>query len=639
MNYKDNVYNMDNGGHPAWDVCCTGLMIDTHEYVGYVDRNVCIDRLCLLGRSGVENIMQRNKEYVDVRGLSHRHTVSWDPGVAESRPLAVCNDCLCSISLFRTVMSLSYDWDEVFGWIGHDEGYDCSPAEALGYLSRCLYSPLVMDRMTQYLTEIKVLGWSFVLRETMNTGARRCVCTHGTPPGVFSAGRISLTLIGHRASVGGSVGCADWSRADGTVDISPGGFWIDYIRPGLEDGQSIVAVPVTGSLVSSTLFSCRDVICTAGSTLNWTFCGTDWVLPAGYQVLLQKIAEHWTMYANGFSVVDNRAGIMFGVELHVSWDAPEAVVDVSSVGVVPLRSIPDVIGLVGRRETAVESRVLQGRDTRSVRVLVPDCRGLDQNFHDVTIVDMGELPESHVSLPELSDVMHKWPPAVINHMMWWQRDLEEMRKAAKVKFRQKHPSPCTFCGTLIRCDMYRHVACCHLELAQLWRCPVSWCTVWKGTPQDLMDHIRGAHNVPGEIRKVSLETFFPPWTVTRQVYTDSLTSRHSGISNDVLLFSDIGLSLVHHYRVHKRGLPHVAFRRNNLSQLRALLPLPTVLTLCVPRLDRPDARLVTGGQYGSWSRLYGTLLYSRYRTRWLWRGWWCSIVVPHCCRYRWTLVV
>ena len=64
----------------------------------------------------------------------------------------------------------------------------------------------------------------------------------------------------------------------------------------------------------------------------------------------------------------------------------------------PLRNVPDVIGLVGHRESAVESRVLQGRDARSVQVLVPDCRGLDQNFHDVTIVDMGELPESHVSL-------------------------------------------------------------------------------------------------------------------------------------------------------------------------------------------------------------------------------------------------
>ena len=171
------------------------------------------------------------------------------------------------------------------------------------------------------------------------------------------------------------------------------------------------------------------------------------------------------MDANGFSVVDNRAGITFGVELYVPWDAPEAVVDVSSAGVVPLRNVPDVIGLVGRRESAVESRVLPGRDARSVRVLVPDCRGLDQNFHDVTIVDMGDLPESHASMPELSDLMHKWLPAVINHMMWRQRELEEMHKAAKVKYQQKHPSPCTFCGTLIRCDMYQHVARCHLELA------------------------------------------------------------------------------------------------------------------------------------------------------------------------------
>ena len=132
-----------------------------------------------------------------------------------------------------------------------------------------------MNRMTQYLTQIEVLGWSLVHRETMYTDARRCVCICGTPLGSFSAGRISFALIGRRSSGGGSVGCADWSRVDGVVDISPGGFWIDFIRPGLENGQSIVAAPVTGSLVSSTLFGCRDVICTAGSTLNWTFCGMD----------------------------------------------------------------------------------------------------------------------------------------------------------------------------------------------------------------------------------------------------------------------------------------------------------------------------------------------------------------------------
>ena len=201
---------------------------------------------------------------------------------------------------------------------------------------------------------------------------------------------------------------------------------------------------------------------------------------------------------------------------------------------------------------------------------------MDQNFHDVTIVDMGDVPESPISIPELLTMSQQWPPAVISHMGWRQQELEGMRAAAKQHFRQSRPSRCIYCGIWIKCDMYRHVARFHLDLAQLWRCPVSWCTVWKGTPQDCMDHIRGVHDVPWEIKLASLEQYLPPWTVTRKVWSDSLTAQHSGISTDVLLFSDIHLSLVHHHRIHKRGLQHIAFRRNYLSQLRALLPLQVV---------------------------------------------------------------
>ena len=71
-----------------------------------------------------------------------------------------------------------------------------------------------------------------------------------------------------------------------------------------------------------------------------------------------------------------------------------AVPDIHSEGVVPLGSIPDVVGLAGCRPEAAEGRILQGRDVRSIQVLVADSRGLDQNFHDVTIVDMGDVPES-----------------------------------------------------------------------------------------------------------------------------------------------------------------------------------------------------------------------------------------------------
>ena len=133
--------------------------------------------------------------------------------------------------------------------------------------------------------------------------------------------------------------------------------------------------------------------------------------------------------------------------------------------------------------------------------------------------------------------------AVLSHMGWRQQELEEMRSAAKQRFRQSRSGSCVYCGSLIKCDMYRHVARLHLDLAQLWRCPVSWCTIWKGTPQDCMDHLRGTHDVPWEVKTICLEKLLPPWTVPRKVWT----AQHSGISTDVLLFSDIHLSLVHHY--------------------------------------------------------------------------------------------
>ena len=90
-----------------------------------------------------------------------------------------------------------------------------------------------------------------------------------------------------------------------------------------------------------------------------------------------------------------------------------------------------------------------------------------------------------------------------------------------------------------------------------------------------MDHILDGHNVPKEIRRASLQKLFPPWTVTREQYAESLSAQSSGISNDVLLFSEVGLSLVHHYRVHIVGRPHAMFRGRYLTQLRSLLQMRT----------------------------------------------------------------
>ena len=94
-----------------------------------------------------------------------------------------------------------------------------------------------------------------------------------------------------------------------------------------------------------------------------------------------------------------------------------------------------------------------------------------------------------------------------------------------------------------------------------------------------MDHVRGVHDVPWIMKTANMEQFVQPWTFHRQVWSDSLKAAHSGISTDILLFSDLNLSLTRHYTVHKRGLPHIAFRKDYMLRLQALLPVPVVLPL------------------------------------------------------------
>ena len=134
--------------------------------------------------------------------------------------------------------------------------------------------------------------------------------------------------------------------------------------------------------------------------------------------------------------------------------------------------------------------------------------------------------------------------------------------------------PFKFCGKVIRVEGYRHVARLHLDLVQLWRCPIAWCITWKGSPQDCLEHLRNGHDVPWISKTASIEKYAPPWTVRRELWTDSLRVEHSGISTDILLFSELGLSLTQHYRVYRGGLPHAVFHTDYMRRLQALLPSP-----------------------------------------------------------------
>ena len=86
-----------------------------------------------------------------------------------------------------------------------------------------------------------------------------------------------------------------------------------------------------------------------------------------------------------------------------------------------------------------------------------------------------------------------------------------------------------------------------------------WCIIWKGTPQDCVDHIRLAHAVPAMVKAANLGRWFPPWTVSRDKWHEALRSSVSGVSTDVLLFSQCGVPLVHRYRVFSRASMHISY--------------------------------------------------------------------------------
>ena len=176
-----------------------------------------------------------------------------------------------------------------------------------------------------------------------------------------------------------------------------------------------------------------------------------------------------------------------------------------------------------------------------------------------------------VAISELDYLRRIWPRALFAFMTRYQQDLERKWKECKERFGCTQSGNCTQCGKYIQMDLGKHIAFCHLELAQLWHCPVMWCTVWKGTAQDCIDHMRRTHKVPLSVKAANLSKFFPACTVTREQWADMLMPSISGVAIDTLLFSRIGSPLCHCYRLISRNGSHAAFRGTYLRRLRAFL--------------------------------------------------------------------
>ena len=230
-------------------------------------------------------------------------------------------------------------------------------------------------------------------------------------------------------------------------------------------------------------------------------------------------------------------------------------------------NIQDVMGLQALRPSAAVCKVMTIPNSNCVIIVIPDEHVIT-GFH---VYDMGQEEWPQVPLREIDCLRLDWPKDLFAFVGRYQLELEQMRKACRDRFGPATSGTCPMCEKYIQVNLGKHVALYHLDLAQLWRCPVDWCPVWKGTSQDCVDHMRRAHNTPVSVKAGNLARWFPPWTVTREQWHSMSRPSVSGIAIDTFLFSRIGMPLFHRYRVFDRLGSHPAFRGPYMARLFTFL--------------------------------------------------------------------
>ena len=195
----------------------------------------------------------------------------------------------------------------------------------------------------------------------------------------------------------------------------------------------------------------------------------------------------------------------------------DKIVDLTTLGVVDLDTsmMPDVFGLRAFDSQEPVVRVMP-RDFRNlVRVLVPDAIAAPMGFHDIIIEDLSGTPDYHarrIVHDDVSSLWRRWLSTVFVAMLKSQADMESLCRDCKhrYEFGWGRAGTCPHCGVYIICNISRHIMDYHLELGQLWRCPVEWCSIWKASVQDYLDHLRSKQD---EAQLMALKTqgkFLPP---------------------------------------------------------------------------------------------------------------------------------
>ena len=277
---------------------------------------------------------------------------------------------------------------------------------------------------------------------------------------------------------------------------------------------------------------------------------------------------------------------------------------------------PDVFGLRAFDEKMPITRMLPGSSPCDLRLLIPDTGIGQDGFHDVVIENLlgtSTWRSRYVSPADVIGLRRRWPKAVFHVMRERGVEMEDLRHKAytgdQPAYRFTGRGYCPVCEIKTEHGLDSHMMCHHLGLGQLWRCPVEWCAVWKGSVCECRDHFNEKHSGSETLDFDKMSKSFPAWTVTRDFWERALKPEISGIAVDIQLFHESGRRLVHKYRVYRDPLPHPALRKGRitklislvnramaiaqLTQLRIAIPLSgnppgEVSTDCFPKTDELD---------------------------------------------------
>ena len=215
----------------------------------------------------------------------------------------------------------------------------------------------------------------------------------------------SIRARGRFGCWGRPVRHADWLDVrpmdDGPVGTDVG---IKYIGDGLCGYQS------TDAYVNLHFYSdCFARLCS--TRIVYLTVWINWSLE---EIVQCGVISSPSQIMDGAALANDRSGITFTADLCVPWDAPEAVIEMNSPDLISLETIPDKVGLFGRRKEAAMSRIMSARDCRGVRFVVPDVRLVDRGFHDVTVLDMEDDREPTVVLKDMTRLRELWPGKCLN---------------------------------------------------------------------------------------------------------------------------------------------------------------------------------------------------------------------------------